>query len=130
VENEAGRRRTVMGVGEAGSSMSVSIVLVFVDFASSSVMILCRREGPSVGSVRSNSYQKRRRRRDDKGTVKETKDVLITAITGSSGYGRPGNRVEFEFDSMTAFETASTVGFCRLVIISYSWVTLVSPNQS
>lgn len=42
------------GVGEGGSSMSVSIASTLAVFVSSFVMILCRREGPSVVSVRND----------------------------------------------------------------------------
>ena len=112
-----------MGVepGEAGSSMSVSIASPFAVFVSSSVMILCRREGPSVGPVSNTVIRKRKKGME--------KDTLITAITGSSGYGRPGNLAVRESDGMTAFKTASTVGFCRSVMISYSRPTSVQTQK-
>jgi len=46
-------------VGE-GPPMSVSIASTSTVFVSSSVMILCMREGPSVGSVKTTRLSKRK----------------------------------------------------------------------
>jgi hypothetical protein len=58
----------VVNVGEGGPCMSVSIASTLADVVSSSVMILCRREGPSVVSV-GNGHKRLEKKKVDGDTT-------------------------------------------------------------